>query len=276
MHPRPEGPPSGTVTFLFSDIEGSTKLVERFGDAWPDLLERHRAALRTAFEAHAGWEQGTEGDSFFVVFTSAADAVAAAVDVQRSLAEIDWPPDGRIRVRMGLHTGEGRMSGRDYVGIDVHRASRIAAAAHGGQVLVSESTPALIRAALPSSTQLLDLGEHRLKDLPRPQRIQQVSIDGLPSEFPPLRSLGARLSNLPLSLSSLIGREADIDAVRDLIGRARLVTVTGPGGTGKSRLLQEGARPPAATHPGGAPFLPPQAPPDAHLVPLENLPPPRL
>src|SRR5690349_12287171 len=121
MQPRPEGPPTGTVTFFFSDVEGSTKLVERFGNAWPELLERHRRAMRAAFEAHGGWEHGTEGDSFFTVFTSAAAAVAAAAEAQRALAAVDWPPDGRIRVRIGLHTGEGRLSGDDYVGIDVHR-----------------------------------------------------------------------------------------------------------------------------------------------------------
>src|SRR5690348_7873207 len=131
--------PTGIVTFLFSDIEGSTKLVERFGTQWPALLDRHRVALRRAFEAHGGVEHGTEGDSFFVVFAGAVEAVAAAVEAQRALAAIDWPADGTVRVRMGLHTGEGQRSGGDYVGLDVHRAARIAAAGHGGQVLISES-----------------------------------------------------------------------------------------------------------------------------------------
>src|SRR3954469_9110768 len=117
MPSRPEASPTGTVTFLFSDIQGSTKLVERFGDAWPDLLERHRVAMRAAFDEHHGFEQGTEGDSFFVVFEPGPEAVAAAVEAQRALARIDWPPDGRIRVRIGLHTGSGRLSGQDYVGI---------------------------------------------------------------------------------------------------------------------------------------------------------------
>src|SRR5438105_364485 len=130
MRPPHEGPPTGTVTFLFSDIEGSTRLVQAFGAAWPELLERHRDALRAAFADHGGREQGTEGDSFFVAFASAPEGVGAAVDSQRALAAINWPAGGQIRVRMGLHTGEGRLSGRDYVGIDVHRAARIAAAGH--------------------------------------------------------------------------------------------------------------------------------------------------
>jgi predicted ATPase/class 3 adenylate cyclase len=271
MQPRPEGPPTGTVTFLFSDIEGSTKLVERFGDAWPDLLERHRSALRSAFAAHAGWEQGTEGDSFFIVFASAPDAVAAAADAQRALAATDWPADGQIRVRMGLHTGEGRLSGTDYVGLDVHRAARIAAAGHGGQVLLSESTAALVAGSPPDGGRLVDLGSHRLKDLPRPERLHQVSIAGLPSEFPALRTLGGRASNLPVSLSSLVGREADVEAVRTLLSGARLVTVTGPGGTGKTRLVQEVARRAAGVFDGGAAFVPLEATRDADLIPVEIL-----
>ncbi|HEX8026082.1 MAG TPA: adenylate/guanylate cyclase domain-containing protein, partial [Candidatus Limnocylindrales bacterium] len=238
MQPRPEGPPTGTVTFFFSDVEGSTKLVQRFGADWPALLEQHRRAMRAAFEAHGGWEHGTEGDSFFVVFTSAVEGVAAAAQAQRALAAIEWPPDGRIRVRMGLHTGEGRLSGDDYVGIDVHRAARIAAAGHGGQVLLSSSTAALADTSLPPGTRLVDLGSHRLKDLPEPEHLRHLTIDGLQSDFPPLRSVGGRASNLPVALSSLVGREPDVDAVRSLLQSARLVTVTGPGGSGKTRIAQ--------------------------------------
>src|SRR5579862_2859617 len=183
MQPRPVAQPTGTVTFLFSDIEGSTKLVERLGDGWPDLLERHRRAMRAAFETYHGFEQGTEGDSFFVVFGSATDAVAAAVQAQRALAAEAWPADGRIRVRMGLHTGDGRLSGGDYVGLDVHRAARIGAAGHGGQVLLSETTASLAGASLPAGVRLVDLGLHRLKDMPRPERIRQLAIDGLAAEF---------------------------------------------------------------------------------------------
>ena len=271
MQRRPEGPPTGTVTFLFSDIEGSTKLVERFGDAWPDLLERHRQAMRAAFIEHGGYEHGTEGDSFFVVFGTAADAVAAAVQAQRALAAADWPTDGVIRVRIGLHTGEGRLSGGDYVGLDVHRAARIAAAGHGGQALVSETTAALAGSSLPAGVRLVDLGMHRLKDLPRPERLSQLTIEGLPSEFPPLRTLGARASNLPVALSSLVGREADIAAVRARLRDARLVTVTGPGGTGKTRLVQEVARLVAGDFGGGATFVPLDALRNAALMSTEIL-----
>ncbi|HEY2887678.1 MAG TPA: adenylate/guanylate cyclase domain-containing protein [Candidatus Limnocylindrales bacterium] len=263
--------PTGTVTFLFSDIEGSTQLVRRFGNDWPGLLERHRTLLRAAFAEHGGWEDGTEGDSFFVVFASAPEAVAAAVAGQRALDGAEWPADGRIRVRMGLHTGEGRISGDSYVGIDVHRAARIAAAAHGGQVIVSESTAALIAPALPSGVALLDLGSHRLKDLPVPEHLRQLVIDGLQSAFPPLRSLGGRATNLPVALSSLVGREADVAAVRDLVRSTRLVTVTGPGGTGKTRLVQEVARSMASALDGGATFVPLEALRDADLIPTEIL-----
>jgi predicted ATPase/class 3 adenylate cyclase len=271
MESRREDPPTGTVTFLFSDIEGSTKLVERFGAEWPALLERHRAALRGAFREHGGWEHGTEGDSFFVVFASAPEAVAAAAAGQRALEAAEWPADGRIRVRMGLHSGEGRLSGDDYVGIDVHRAARIAAAAHGGQVLISESTAALIGSSLPDGVQLLDLGSHRLKDMPRPERLRQLAIDGLQSEFPPLRSLGGRTTNLPVALSSLVGREADMKAVRELLRGTRLVTVTGPGGTGKTRLVQEVARLTADEFSGGSAFVPLETIRDADLIPVEIL-----
>jgi predicted ATPase/class 3 adenylate cyclase len=266
-----EGSPTGTVTFLFSDVEGSTKLVERFGEAWPELLERHRTHLRAAFAEHHGFEQSTEGDSFFVVFESAPDAVAAAAGAQRDLAAETWPPGGAIRVRIGLHTGEGRLSGGDYVGIDVHRAARIAAAGHGGQVLLSETTASLAGSSLPAGVRLVDLGMHRLKDMPRPERLQQVAIDGLPSEFPPLRTLGARASNLPVALSSLVGRDADVAAVRARLHHARLLTVTGPGGTGKTRLVQEVAREVVGEFDGGATFVPLEALRDASLLPTEIL-----
>src|SRR6478672_4420519 len=157
--------PSGTVTFLFTDIEGSTRLVEVLGDAWPDVLASHRRMLRAAFERHAGVEKGTEGDSFFVAFRDAPAAVAAAVEAQQGLAGASWPDGVVVRVRMGLLTGEGRVEGGDYVGFDVHRAARIAAAAHGGQVVISESTRALVERRLPDGVTVRDLGPHRLKDL---------------------------------------------------------------------------------------------------------------
>jgi predicted ATPase/class 3 adenylate cyclase len=266
-----EAPPTGTVTFLFTDIEASTHLVQRFGAEWPALLERHRAALRFAFAAHGGFEQGTEGDSFFVVFASAQGAVAAAADGQRNLAAIDWPADGRIAVRIGLHSGEGTRSNGDYVGVDVHRAARIGAAGHGGQVLLSSATRAVIEAGLPLGLTLRDLGEHRLKDLPRPERLFELVIDGLPSAFPPLRTLGGPSLDMPVALSSLVGREADLEATQRLLAQARLVTVTGPGGTGKTRLVQEVARLTAGTFSGGATFVPLEALRDAELIPTAIL-----
>ena len=267
----PGAPPTGTVTFLFTDIEGSTQLVQRFGPDWPALLERHREALRSAFAAHGGWEQGTEGDSFFVVFGSAQDAVAAAAAGQRNLAAIDWPVDGRVAVRIGLHTGEGNQSSGDYVGVDVHRAARIGAAGHGGQVLLSSSTRALVEAGLPAGLTLRDLGEHRLKDLAGPEHLFQLVIDGLPSAFPPLRTLGGPSLDMPAALSSLVGRHADLEATQRLLAQARLVTVTGSGGTGKTRLVQEVARLEAGSFSGGATFVPLEALRDPELIPAAIL-----
>ena len=161
--------PSGTITFLFSDIEGSTRLEQEVGTArYAELRERHREILRSAFLVHGGAEQGTEGDSFFVVFGSAREAVAAAIEAQRALAAEPWPEDAPIRVRMGLHSGEAGMAGGTLVGLDINRAARIAAVAHGGQILVSDATRALISSGLPEDVHLRDLGEHRLRDLARP------------------------------------------------------------------------------------------------------------
>src|SRR5690349_11849022 len=175
----PAAPPIGTVTFLFSDIEGSTRLLERFGDRYPAVLQLHREAMRRAFAAHGGAERGTEGDSFFVAFGDAAEAVAAAADATRNLAGVEWPVDAAVHVRIGLHTGEGRLVDGDYVGMDVHRAARIAAAGHGGQVLLSESTRILVERGLPNGVSLRDLGEHGLKDLPAPEHLFQLVIEGL-------------------------------------------------------------------------------------------------
>ena len=265
-----DGPPTGTITFLFSDIEGSTQLVRRFGDAWPELLERHRQLLRRAL-GEGGWEVGTEGDSFFYTFEHATDAVLAAAAAQRAIALAEWPPDGAIRVRMGLHTGTGRLSGTDYVGLDVHRAARIAAAGHGGQIVLSASTTALVGQDLPADLRIVDLGEHRLKDLPEPEPLHQLVVKGLPSDFPPLRSLVGLAQNLPVALSSFMGREKEVAEVRALLATARLVTVTGPGGTGKTRLVQEVARRAAADRAGGATFVPLEALRDPDLIPIEIL-----
>ena len=228
--------PVGTVTFLFTDIEGSTQLLQRVGETYRELLERERRLVRAACDAHGGVEIGTEGDSHFVVFPSAPEAVGATVDAQRALADEPWPEDAAVRVRMGLHTGEGATMEGGYVGIDVHRAARIASAGHGGQVLLSEATRALVEHSLPAGVSLRDLGEHRLKDLEHPERLAQLVVDGLPDEFPAIRSLDTRPHNLPVELSTFIGRDREIEEVVRLVGSTRLITLTGPGGTGKTRL----------------------------------------
>jgi predicted ATPase/class 3 adenylate cyclase len=230
--------PSGTITFLFSDIEGSTRLLEELGDRYVALLQEHNRIFREVIREDEGAEVSTEGDSFFVVFRSPLSAVDAAAHIQRRLA--DAPFAATVRVRMGLHTGQGHLAGGDYVGIDVHRAARIAAAGHGGQILVSDTTRALVEPDLPPTFALLDLGLHRLKDLAHPERLYQLSVEGLPPKFPPLRSLEARPNNLPLQLTRFIGRQRQIAEIkRRIMNGARLLTLTGPGGTGKTRLAIE-------------------------------------
>jgi predicted ATPase/class 3 adenylate cyclase len=228
--------PTGTVTFLFSDIEGSTRLLNRLGERYTALLEDHGRLLRSAFSDAGGYPVSTEGDSFFVVFQSAPAAVAGAVEAQRRLEGQEWPDGETVRVRMGLHTGEGRLGGDNYIGIDVHRAARITSAANGGQVLLSGSTHGLVEGSLPDGVTFRDLGQHRLKDLEAPERIFQLVISGLPDEFPPIRSLDARPNNLPTQLTSFVGRDRLIEEVNEALAGARLVTLTGPGGTGKTRL----------------------------------------
>ena len=230
---------TGTVTFLFSDIEGSTRLLRSSGDRWPAILDRHRELLRAAFEAHGGVEVGTEGDSFFAVFPTAPAATAAAVDVQRSLAAEPWPDEMEVRVRIGLHTGEASLSAKTYVGLHVHRASRIASVGHGGQVLLSDATRTLVSDSLPDGVSLRDLGEHRLKDLEHPERLWQLVIDGLQSDFPAVSSLDATPNNLPTRLTTFLGRDSEIEAIGLLLADHRLLTLTGPGGTGKTRLSLE-------------------------------------
>ncbi len=232
--------PTGTVTLLFTDIEGSTRLLQRAGDSYSELLRAHRVLLRESFTRHSGVVVDTEGDAFFVAFASADDAVAAAAHAQQALAAHDWSDGNEIRVRMGLHTGEPRVIDGAYVGLDVHHAARVMAAGHGGQVLMSGSTRKHVVLERP----LLDLGEHRLKDLLQPQHLFQLIVDGLPSEFPALKTLGNRPTNLPVQPNPLIGREDEVAQLMLLVQdpNVRLLTLTGPGGTGKTRLaLQAGA-----------------------------------
>ena len=237
--------PTGTVTLFFSDIEGSTRLLEHLGrEQYAEALTMHRDILRRAFAGNQGYEVDYEGDAFFATFPSAGQAIEAAIAAQRNLEGAAWPADISLRVRIGLHTGEPLAVPPKYVGLDVHRAARIMAAGHGGQVLLSERTAALVDEELPDGVSIKDLGEHRLKDLSRPQRLHQLTIDGLTSEFPPLKTLGGRASNLPAQPNRLIGRRDELDDVaRALRGRrTRLVTLVGPGGTGKTRLaLHAGA-----------------------------------
>jgi predicted ATPase/class 3 adenylate cyclase len=228
--------PTGTVTFLFTDIEGSTRLLQRVGDAYRDLLAVHHRMLREAIAAGGGVEVQTDGDAFFAAFPTPAGALRAAVQAQGVLSGHSWPDGNVVRVRIGVHTGEGVLSGDSYIGLDVHRAARIAAAGNGGQVLVSDATRALVEHALPVGVGLRDLGRHRLKDIEQPEHLYQLLIDGLPDAFPPIRTLDARLSNLPPERSSFIGREHEVEEVTALLERARLLTLTGPGGIGKTRL----------------------------------------
>ena len=234
--------PTGTATFLFTDIEGSTRLVEELGSDYGALLARHDELIRLACSG-GGAEVGTEGDSFFCVFGTAGDALEAAIRVQRAIATEPWTRGADVKVRIGIHTGEAELAAGVYVGIDVHRAARIMAAAHGGQILVSDATRALVSRAMPAGASLRDLGEHRLKDLPAPERLYQVTAEGLDAEFPPLRTIDSTPNNLPGSTSALVGRAAELEQLARLLrgDTVRLVTLTGPGGIGKTRLAVQAA-----------------------------------
>jgi predicted ATPase/class 3 adenylate cyclase len=227
------------LTFLFTDIEGSTALLGRLGeDAYARVLAGHHALIRSALAAHDGSEVDTQGDAFFAVFSSPRACVAAVLQMQQALQDHAWPGGEQVRVRMGIHCGEAARTATGLVGLEVHRAARVAAVAYGGQVLVSESAVVLVRDGLPPGAALADLGSHRLKDLGRPEQIFQLRAAGLPAEFPPLRSLGnpALANNLPAQLSAFIGRDREVAEVRALVESARLVTLTGAGGCGKTRL----------------------------------------
>ena len=228
-----------TVTFLFTDIEGSTALLRRVGEStYARVLAGHHALIRSALAAHRGREVDTQGDGFFAVFSSPRGCMAAVLEVQHAVQNTAWPGEEQVRVRIGIHCGEAEQTVTGLVGLEVHRAARIAAAAHGGQVLVSETAAALVRDWLPAGAGLADLGVHHLKDLGRPERIFQLTAAGLQGEFPPLRSLGnpAMLNNLPAQLATFIGRGREAAEVRALVESSRLVTLTGAGGAGKTRL----------------------------------------
>jgi len=242
--------PTGTVTLVFTDIEGSTRLLAQLGDRYAELLAAYRSLLRKTFGDYRGHEVGAEGDSLFYAFPRAKDGLAAALAGQRNIASHPWPSDTRLLVRMGVHTGEPLSVAAGYIGLDVHLVARICAAGHGGQILVSRTTRELVHEDSPTETILRDLGEHRLKDFDQPQRLFQVVAPGLRETFPPLKT-SVILRNLPAQRTTFIGREKELEDIKQLAHTARLVTLTGPGGTGKTRLALHAAADVADHYPDG-------------------------
>jgi predicted ATPase/class 3 adenylate cyclase len=250
-------PTTGVVTFLFTDIEGSTRLELALGTSrYATVRERHRELLRGAFVANGGTEQSTQGDSFFVLFESARSAIHAAIEGQRALAREPWPDGVEVLVRMGLHAGEAMVTAGDVVGYDVNRAARIAAVANGGQIVISDTVRALGGAGSDGAFELRDLGEHRLKDLLAPERLAQVVAVDLRSEFPALHSIDARPNNLPTQLTSFVGRRDELEEALGLLRGSRLLTLTGPGGIGKTRLSLQIAAAAVDDFPDGVWFVP--------------------
>ncbi|MGH2557043.1 MAG: ATP-binding protein, partial [Actinomycetota bacterium] len=251
---RPGDLPTGTVTFLFTDIEGSTRLLHELRDEYGRVQDDHAEIMRKTIAEGDGVEIRTEGDSFFAVFPTPAGALRTAVDAQRSLAGHEWPHGSALRVRMGMHTGEGVLGGDDYLGIDVNLAARITAAANGGQVLLSGTTRALVERSLPDAVTLRDLGSHRLKDFDHAQRLHDVVIGHLPADFPPPRTLEVP-TNLPAQRTSFVGREREVSRVKELLQGPGLLTLTGPGGSGKTRLAVEAAGALLDEYPDGVFFV---------------------
>jgi len=254
--------PSGTVTFLFTDIEGSTRLLQQLGSRYADVLAEERSLLRAAFQERDGREIDTAGDGLFVAFGRATQAVSAAAAAQRSISTHPWPEGLQVHVRMGLHTGEAVFSAGGYVGLDVHRAARICSAGHGGQILLSQTTR-----DLPAGVSIRALGSHRLKDLQHPEVVFQVIIPDLPSDFPPLKSLDRLPNNLPIQLTSFIGREREMAEIKRMLSAARLLTLTGSGGCGKTRLALQVAADLVGEFPDGAWLVELAALSDPALVP---------
>jgi predicted ATPase/class 3 adenylate cyclase len=250
----PQGP-TGTLTFLFTDLEGSTRLWEQHPEAMRPALARHDGILRDAVAEQGGTTVKTTGDGIHAVFPTVDAAMRAAIAAQQLLTAERWGDTGPLRVRMGLHTGTAEHRAGDYFGPALNRAARLMAAAHGGQVVCSQASEELVVDAPPAGIELLDLGEHRLQDLARPERVFQVWSAGLVRDFPPLRSTNVSPGNLPSPLTSFIGRDDDLAAIAELLGRSRLVTLVGPAGVGKTRLALEAAAAAATKHPDGAWFV---------------------
>jgi predicted ATPase/class 3 adenylate cyclase/Tfp pilus assembly protein PilF len=251
-------PPTGTLTFLFTDIEGSTRMWERYPQAMQAALARHDQILRRAIQERGGYVFKTVGDAFCCAFSTAPDALEAALETQRMLLSSEWDHTGPLRVRMALHMGAAEERDGDYFGPPVNRVARLLSAAHGGQVLLSLPTQELVRDQLPAGTSLRDLGEYRLKDLFRPERVFQLLAPELPADFPPLKTLDAYRNNLPLQPTPLVGREKEVADVCNLLrdDETRLITLTGPGGTGKTRLALQAAADLLEDFPDGTFFAP--------------------
>jgi predicted ATPase/class 3 adenylate cyclase len=258
--------PVGTVTFLRTDIERSMELVRALGPRYDEANAEHASIVRAAIMAHAGEVVRTEGDAFFAVFADAGAAARAAIDIQRAMASHAWPEDHALRLRMGLHSGAAIRAGDDYGGFEVGRAARVAAVGHGGQVVVSESARALVGLDMPADASLRDLGSHRLTGVPGPVRLFQLEAPGLERDFPPLRTGRDPAEHLPERMTTLVGREVELDELGALLSSTRLLTLTGPGGTGKTTLALELARLHASEYLDGAWFVDLQAVTDAEAA----------
>src|SRR6266571_6767591 len=230
--------PDGVVTFVFTDVQGSTRMWEESPDLMVRALEQHDEIIDEAVDAHDGVsvKPRGEGDSRFLVFSDASDALRAIAQVQTRLASVDWVTPRPMRIRAALHTGTADLQLGDYYGSTVNRAARLRAIAHGGQTVMSRSTWELVRDRLPDGITVRDMGEHGLKDLTRPEGVYQLNVAGLPDDFPPLASLDAIPNNLPIQLTELVGRSVELAQTEQLFTRTRLLTILGPGGAGKTRL----------------------------------------
>jgi len=245
--------PDGVVTFLFTDVEGSTRLWEEAPETMMEALQQHDDAIDQAVSNHAGVsvKPRGEGDSRFIVFESAHEAVAAAAAVQLRLATVDWATDRPLRVRASLHTGAADLQLGDYYGSAVNRAARLRGIAHGRQTVLSRTTWELVQDQLPQGVTIRDMGEHALKDLTRPEHVYQLDVNGLPDSFPPLKSLDATPNNLPQQLTDFVGRQTELAEATRLLGETRLLTILAPGGAGKTRLGMQAAADVTADYPDG-------------------------